>query len=175
MNAVDRHLPMGRMLRVAHDLVAFVILAFAVVKFAALPQFPRVTLLYFVPPVLAFLFLAFNTGKFNPTVLCGCRLFLSMIAIAVLLGELPFVLPNLKPLFPGMPANQDRVIAFYFAAYGLFLWVICPGYVLSTSLYRDVYGLPGRMSRPILYGGCACWLVAMGFLVAAVTITDKLF
>jgi hypothetical protein len=160
----DEHLGL-RILNLAHDIVAFAILIHAAIGLAALPNAPSPVLGFFIPPTMAFLFLICNTGKFNRTVLAGCRLFLGLIASFVLLAHLPFVLPNLKPQFPGLPPQQDRVVCFYLVAYALFLWVFCPAYVLGISLYRDYNRISPNMAWPILYAGLACWLLTMGFLV----------
>jgi hypothetical protein len=132
-------------------------------------------LLYFVPPVLAYLFLIADTGKFNRTAILGCEIFLSLISIAVVLGEQPFVLPNLKLQFPGMPPQADRVLVFYFAAYLLFILVICPAYVLGSAAYAHVRASPNQMSHPILYAGLSCWLLSMAVLGIAIATTNKLF
>lgn len=158
-----------RLLNLAHDVIAFAILVHAAIGLATLPNGPSPVLGYFVPPAMAFLFLICNflicnTGKCDRTVLAGCRVFLGLIATFVLIAHLPFVLPNLKPQFPGLPPQQDRVICFFLMAYGLFLWFFCPAYVLGIFLYRDFKDISPRMSRPILYAGVACWLIAIGFL-----------
>ena len=158
-----------RLLNLAHDVIAFAILVHAAIGLATLPNGPSPVLGCFVPPAMAFLFLISNflicnTGKCDRTVLAGCRLFLGLIATFVLIAHLPFVLPYLKPQFPGLPLQQDRVICFFLVAYGLFLWFYCPAYVLGIFLYRDYKDIPPRMSRPILYAGVTCWLITIGFL-----------
>ncbi len=162
ISAHSEHLAL-RLLNIAHDVVAFAVLIHAAMGLAALPPGP--VPIFFIPPTMAFLFLICNTGKFNKTVLAGCRLFLGMIGTSVFLSHLPFVLPNLKPQFPGLPPQQDRIICFFLVAYGLFLWCFCPAYVLGNFLYRDYKGISQRESRPIMYAGLACWLLTMGFLV----------
>ena len=166
---------MFKFIKTAHDVFALAVLGRAVIQFANLPNAERAMLLYFIPPILAFLFITCDTGNFNPTVVRGCRLFLSTIAITVLLAELPFVLPNLKPQFPGLPRQADRTLVFYFGAYALFLWITFPAYVFGMSLYLHARGLPGGMSRAILYTGCVCWLLTVGLLVFAITTSGKLF
>jgi hypothetical protein len=161
---------------ILHDVFAFVVLGSAIWQLAVLPNVERAVLAFFIPPILALLFLVTNTGRFNPTVIRGCRLFLSMIVVSVLLGEQRFVLANLKPQFPGMPAQADRILVFYFVAYGLFLWVICPGYVLGSWLRQHWSGSPTGKSSWIMYAGCFFWVGTMGVLgTALVTHHNKFF
>jgi hypothetical protein len=139
------------------------------------PNVERPVLGFFVPPVIAILFLAADNGKFNRTVIRGCELFLGMIAVAVILGEQQFVIPNLKPQFPGMPAQAERILIFYFVAYGLFLWIICPAFVLGTPIYLRSQGLPQGMSSVILYAGLICWLSTIAGLAVIIATSDKFF
>src|SRR5688572_18004639 len=84
-------------LLVAHDLWAIGTLILVICQLAILPKVERAILLYFVPPLIAWLILVVNRGRINATPISGCRLFLTLIALAVTAGELTFILPNLKP------------------------------------------------------------------------------
>ena len=142
-----------RALKLAYWLLVVGALIRAIALLAALPNVERAVLLYFVPPAVACLFLIADSGKFNRTAIRGCEVFLSLIAIAVVVGEQPFVLPNLKPQFPGMPLQADRILVCYFAAYTLFVSVICPAYVLGSAVYARFRGSPNGISPSILYAG----------------------
>jgi hypothetical protein len=153
-----------RILYMAHDVTAFAIVIYAAVGLGALPKLDPGIFTCFFPPIIAFVFLMVNTWrKLNTTFVAGCRLFLGTIATSVFLSHFTFVLPNLKPRFPGLPPQQDRVLCFYLATYGMFLWCFCPAYVLGNLLYRDFKGISPRMSTPILYASLTCWLFFMAF------------
>jgi hypothetical protein len=124
-------------------------------------------LLCFVPPILACLLLATNTiNGTNPAVVLLCKVFLSMIAVAVLLGEQRILFANMKAQFPGMPPRQDRVVTFYFVAYALFLWVFLPAYLLGTSIYLHWRRRPAPISLPTCCVGALTWIGTMSALVA---------
>ena len=152
-------------------------LAYAVTLLALLPNVERAMLLWFVPPLLACFLLALNKiNRTNPEVICLCKVFLSMVAVAVLLGEQRVLFANLKPQFPGMPAQQDRILTFYFMAYALFLWVLLPGYLLGNSNYLHYHRRPAPISLPTCCIGTATWLGVMALLAALTPrIIDKLF
>jgi len=132
--------------------VAAAVLVQAVAHLAVNPNFERAVLLYFLPPLIALFLISINLIRgTNWTVIVLCQIFLNMIAFAVVLGELPFVLPNLKPQFPGMPPQQDRVLVFYFAAYALFLAASLPAWkCIAATLSKAAsqhfahHVLPGR-------------------------------
>ncbi len=167
--------PKWHLLWTVHDVLAFAALVNAIVQLARLPNVEPPVFFYFAPPLMAWLFLVANTGKFNSTALLGCRIFLSMVAVSTLLAEQQFVVPNLKPQFPGLAPLADRILTFYFFAYGLFLGVMCPSYVLGTSLFHRGGGNCYIPSRWILYSGCVCWLGTMVVLVVLVTNIGKFF
>ena len=159
-----------RALLFAHDVTAIVVLGRAVAHLAVAPNVPRAVLMYFIPPTLAFLALIFNWGHGNPTFLAGCRLFLGLIAAAVLVAELPF-LPNPPPIFQGIPQQHDRVLFYYFAAYLLFIGLVMPGYFLGLAVYRDLRRQPCGISRSLLYFALATWL--LGWSVAVVGMVSR--
>jgi hypothetical protein len=162
----DNRSPTARLLFLTHDLYAFAVLIFAVVQLAWLPNVDRHVLMFFIPPSIALLILAVN--RRNAFLRAACRLFVSMIAVAVTVAELTLALPFPKAMFPGMPHIADRILCYYFVAYGLFLWIICPGYIL-TSWLRDWQRMrPKPVGRTLfLFTAWACWLGTMLALAAA--------
>jgi hypothetical protein len=164
-------------LNVIHLIAAAAVLAHAAAHLAINPKIERAVLLYFVPPVLAVLLLAVNLIRgTNPAVIILCQVFLDMIAVAVLLGELKFFLPNIKPQFPGVPPQQDRILTFYFIAYMMFLWILLPPYFLGGSMYQHYRKVPAAISLPTCCFGTLTWLATMVLLVALLPrIFAKLF
>ncbi|WP_254512227.1 hypothetical protein [Anatilimnocola floriformis] len=165
---------MIRWLLLLHDLFAFGALTTAVVQLAWLPNVDRTVLMFFVPPAIACLILVNN--RVDPFVRSACRLFLTFIAVAVTIAELTMALPIPKAIFPGMPHVADRILVYYFFAYGGFLWVLCPGYVLASWLHA------WRKMRPKPVGGTlflliawAAWLGTLLTLAVALVISRKLF
>ena len=155
------------MLHIAHLIAAAAVLSHAAAHLALNPNIERAVLLYFVPPATAVFLIAINlVNGTNPAVIALCQIFLNLIAVAVLLGELPFVLPNLKPQFPGLPPQQDRILVFYFIAYALFLWLLLPPYFLGTSLYRHYRKAYAAISFPTCCVGALTWVGVMTLLVA---------
>lgn len=157
------------LLLVVHDLWAFGTLMFVIAHLARLPNVERAILLYFIPPLIAWLILAINRGRIQATPITGCRLFLTMIAAAVTLGEMTFILPSLKPQFPGMPPVADRVLVFYFAAYIIFIWLICPSYVIGLMFRARRNGDPSRLAPFALYSIAGIWLGTVVLLVGSFT------
>jgi hypothetical protein len=154
-------------LNVIHLIAAAVVLAYAAAHLAVNPNIERAMLLYFVPSVLAMLLLTVNLVRgANPEVIVLCQVFLDMIAVAVLLGELQFFLPIFKPQFPGMPPQQDRILTCYFIAYIAFFWIILPPYLLGDSLYRHYRKRPAAISLPTCYLGTITWHATLILLVA---------
>lgn len=158
-----------------HDLLAMTALVIAIVQLATLPKIELAILLFFVPPLIGATILLINRS--DPFLLAACHLFLSLIAIAVTVAELTVTLPIPKPVFPGLPLLADRILAYYFVAYGLFLWIICPGYILThwsrhwiTEQPKDVLG------TLFLLTAWAAWLVAMlGLAFTLVVSRHRLF
>ena len=164
-----------QLLRIVCWLIVVIPLLEVIFLLATLPNVERAILMVFIPPFLACLFLLANNGKFNSTLVLGCRLFLGIISIAVFFGRHRLLLPNLKPQIPGMPVAADRILVFYGIGYGLFLWILCPAYVFGSSFYRLWRRLPGGMSRPILFAGSVCWLLTIGTLAVVIATSDKFF
>lgn len=111
INAAPHRGSIKHLLLVVHDLWAIGTLIFVIAQLARLPNVEKAILLYFVPPLIAWLVLVINRGRIQATPITGCRLFLTMITIAVTLGEMTFFLPNLNRSFLGCPRWQ---IAFSF-------------------------------------------------------------
>lgn len=165
---------MRRWLTRLHDLLAFSALVVAAVQLAQLPNAERWILFFFIPPLIAGAFLLANRG--DPFFLAACRLFLSMIAIAVTVAEVTLALPVPKPQFPGMPLLADRILVAYLVAYGLFLWILCPAYVLTTWLRDWWQVMPRSTGRGLfLLTAWACWLIMMLKLTAAAVIARGRF
>ena len=164
-------------LHVLHMLVAAAVLVHAASHLAVNPNFDRVVLAYFIPPLIALFLISINLkNRTNWTVIVLCQIFLNIIAFAVILGELPFVLPNLKPQFPGMPPQQDRVLVFYFAAYALFLWVLLPPYLLGSAFLQHYRKQPASISFITCCLGTATWAGTMLILFAITPrVAEKLF
>jgi len=164
-------------LHVAHLSFVAVVLSRAAAHLANNPNVERAVLLYFVPPLIAAFLIAVNLiNATNPAVIALCQIFLSLIAVAVLLAELPQVMPNLKPQFPGLPPQQDRILVFYFFAYFLYLWILLPPYLLGTSLYQHYRKRVAGISWTTCLAGSLTWLVTIGILLAiSPRIAAKLF
>jgi hypothetical protein len=164
-------------LHVLHMFVAAAVLVQAVAHLAVNPNFERAVLLYFLPPLIALFLISINLIRgTNWTVIVLCQIFLNMIAFAVVLGELPFVLPNLKPQFPGMPPQQDRVLVFYFAAYALFLWVLLPPYLLGSALLQHYRKQPASISLITCCLGAVTWTgIMITFVALSPRLAEKLF
>lgn len=158
-----------------HDLLAMTALVIAILQLATLPNFELAYLLFFVPPLLAALVLLVN--RCDPFLLAACRVFLSLIAVAVTTAELTVSLPIPKPLFPGLPLLADRILAYYGVAYGLFLWIICPSYILTHwSRHWITEQSKGVFGTLFLLTAWAAWLVAMlGLAFTLVVSRHRLF
>jgi hypothetical protein len=161
----------------AHWIFVALSLLYAVIVFTRLPNIEPAAILYFMPPLLACLLIIVNTAKgTNAGVVSLCKAFLTAIACSVLLGEQDFLLRNIKPQFPGMPPQQDRILTFYFGAYLLFLGVFIPTYLIGTSIYLHLWKRRAPISFPTCWVGAATWLAAMGVVVFnAPMILNRLF
>jgi hypothetical protein len=162
-----------RLPRLMHDLIALAALGYAAYQMAMSPAGEPGVLMFLVPVAMASTFHLCDTGRFNPVVLFGCRLFLDVVVVAVLIAQLPFLLPSLKPQFPGLLPSVDRTFVFYIAAFGMFFWVFCPAYLLGTSLFAHLKGVPGGMNRWILYAGCLFWVGTMIALFASIILYGR--
>lgn len=167
--------PIRKQLLLAHDLGAIVALTFAIGHLLVLPNVERAVLLFFLPPSIAGTLLIANRS--DPFVLAACRFFLSLIAYAVLIAELTTWAPFPKPQFPGMPLVADRILSYYFVAFGLFLWVICPSYILTNWLRRWWGQLSkGVFASCFLFTAWITWIGTMGALATAAFIgRNKIF
>jgi hypothetical protein len=165
---------MARIFTLAHDLLALALLAGAVVQLALLPNFERGMLLFFIPPTIAGVVLLVNRA--DPLVLAACRLFLGLIATSVLCAELSLFLAIPKPQFPGIPLAADRVLTFYFVAYGVFLWIICPAHILVTWLRHWWNERPKRAcGTAFLCTAWSAWLGTMATLLVCLIVCRKKF
>lgn len=163
-----------KQLLLTHDLAAVAALSFAIGHLIALPNVERAILLFFIPPVIAGAFLIANRS--DPFLLSACRFFISLIAYAVLIAELTTWAPIPKPQFAGMPLVADRILSYYFVAFGLFLWIICPGYILIHWL-RRWWGqrTKGVFATCFLFVAWVSWVGTMGALATAAFIgRDKI-
>lgn len=89
----------------------------------------RAMLMFFVPPVVASLFLLADNGRFDRTVVRGAWILLTVNSIASLVAEID-VLP-IKAQFPGkLPPRIDRVLVLYLASWYSFILVVCPAWYL---------------------------------------------
>ncbi len=152
-----------------HDLLALIALVIAVVQLATIPNAELGILAFFIPPLIAAALLLVNRS--DPLLLAACRLFLSLLALAVTTAELTVSLPFPKPQVPGLPPLADRIVTYYFVAYGLFLWVICPGYVLTNWLRHWITEQPkGVFGTLFLLTAWTAWLGTMLALAIALVI-----
>lgn len=126
----------------------------------------RVVLLFLVPPILAFGIL--SSPKSSRPMRFAAQLFLGLVAVAIILSEQPLILQNMRPLFPGVPRAQDRVLTFYSGAYLLFIMGFLPGYVFIVSLYRHSRGEVASLTKPTCYLGLATWLLLLTGLIAGI-------
>ena len=159
----------------AHDLVAIAALVFAIGHLLALPNVQPAIVCWFIPPLIAGALLAANRS--DPFLLAACRFFLSLIASAVLIAELTVWLPFPKPQFPGIPLVADRILCYYFVAYGLFLWIVCPAYILVHWL-RHWWGqrVKGVFATGFLLTAWTTWVGTMSVLaVVAILCRNKIF
>jgi hypothetical protein len=127
---------------------------------------PRAVFLFLVPPILAFGIL--SSPKPSRPMRFAAQLFLGLVAVAIILGEQPLILQNMRPLFPGVPREQDRVLTFYLGAYSLFIMGFLPGYVFIVSLYRHSRGEAASLTKPTCYLGLATWLLLLTGLIAGI-------
>lgn len=158
-----------------HDLLALSALSIAIVQLAIIPNAKLEILAYFIPPLIAAAMLLVN--RCDPFLLAACRLFLSLLALAVTAAELTVSFPFPKPQFPGLPLLADRILAYYFVAYGLFLWIICPGYVLAHWFRHWMTEQPKRVFGTLfLLTAWATWLgTTLALAIAIVIGRHRLF
>lgn len=121
-------------------------------------------LLFFLPPIIAALFILADNGRFDRTVLRGAWILLMVTAFASFLAEIN--VPPIKPQFAGiLPLRVDRVFVCYLIGWYTFVLVICPIWFLRWRIFG-----PGRSRGPIDWKFKLClatWLVgvtAMGIL-----------
>ena len=122
--------------------------------------------LFLVPPFVAFGVLSSPTS--SRPMRFAAQLFLGLVAAAIILAEQPLFLQNMRPNFPGVPREQDRVLTFYLGAYSLFVIGFLPGYVFIVSLYRHSRGEVAALSKPTCYLGLATWLLLVTVLIAGI-------
>jgi hypothetical protein len=127
---------------------------------------PRVALLFLVPPTLAFLTL--SSPKAGRGSRFACRLFLAMVIMAIVLGESPALLPNLRPQFPGVPQQLDRILTLYCGVYMFFLFGFLPPFVFVLSLRQNSAGKSTELSRITCILGLMTWALLMLALVASI-------
>jgi hypothetical protein len=170
----DGETPIRKQLLLAHDLFAIAALTFAIVHLLSIPNVERAILAYFIPPLIAGTILLVNRS--DPLLLAACRFFISLIANGVLIAELTIQLPFPKPQFPPMPLVADRILCYYFVSFGLFLWIVCPAYILMYWLrhwIRQRY--KGIVATCFLFIAWTTWLGTMCVLAIAVFIgRDKI-
>lgn len=156
-----------RSLENAHHLWLALAFLFAVANLFLLRNAdPRVVLLFLVPPTLAFLILSSpNPGRASRF---ACRLFLGMVTTAIVLGEFRALIPNLRPLFPGVPQQQDRILTFYVGVYLVFYLVLLPPYVFVISLRRHGRAEAVTLSRSTCILGLMTWALLVLGLVAGI-------
>lgn len=61
----------------------------------------------------------------------------------------------------------DRVLIFYFAAYIIFIWLVCPPYVIGLMFQARKNGDPSRWTPFALYSIAGIWLGTVVLLVGA--------
>jgi len=154
-------------LEALHWLWVAAVLIYAATHLALAPNVERAVLLYFAPPVIACALITVNVARgTNQQVIWLCKLFLTTIAIGVLLGEQQILFANVKRQFPGVPPKQDRVLIFYFAAYMLFIGVFLPAFILGTSLLLHYQKRHAPISLGTCLVGAATWIGCMVFVAA---------
>jgi hypothetical protein len=156
-----------------HWLWVAVVLIYAAAQLGVAPNVERAVLLYFAPPVIACALIAVNVARgTNQQVIWLCKLFLTTIAVGVLLGEQQILFANVKPQFPGVPPQQDRVLIFYFAAYMLFIGVFLPAFFLGTSLLLHYQKRNAPISLGTCLVGAATWI---GCMIVVVALSPRIF
>ena len=127
----------------------------------------RDVLLFLVPPVAAFGVL--SSPKASRTARFAAQLFLGLVAVAIILAEQPWILQKMRPQFPGVPRQQDRILTLYGGAYLLFIAGFLPGYVFIVSLYRHSRGeAAAALTKPTCFLGLATWLLIVTVMVASI-------
>lgn len=130
----------------------------------------RAMLLFFLPAVVAAIFILADNGRFEKTTVRGAWILLTVSAIASFLAEVNF--PPIKPLFAGiLPPRIDRIFVFYVISWYTFVLVICPVWFLRWRLMGA-----GRSRGPIRWKfklRVAVWLV--GVVSFAILAGRKLF
>jgi hypothetical protein len=118
----------------------------------------RAMLAFFLPPVVASVFLIADNGRFDRTAVRAAWLLLSVTAVASLVAELNFL--PIMPQFPALPARVDRVMVLYLAGWYSYVLIICPAWFIHWRLAGDGR-CHGRASRSFIVG-CLVWLGFVG-------------
>lgn len=150
----------GRWLHDSHNLWLIAALIYAVAHLGMLRNGDlRPVLLFLVPPLLAFGIL--SSPKATRPTRFAAQIFLVLATIAIILAEQPFILQNMKPHFPGVPKDQDRILTFYTGAYLLFIMGFLPPFACGVSLYRHSRGERAALAKPICYLSLVTWLLLL--------------
>jgi hypothetical protein len=161
-----------RWFEIAHILVIMIVLGQAALRFIRLPNKDEPAIaVAFILPVFASFVVLFKPGQLaHLSVQRFFRRFLTVVGIAVLLGEQDILFANLKPQFPGLPAREDRILTFYLLSYVLFLGIWCPPFVLFRALYA-MFLEPRTGPAPLVHQmiwltASVLWLIVVGLLAA---------
>jgi hypothetical protein len=92
----------------------------------------RAMLAFFIPPIVASMFVLADNGRFNSTFVRAAWLLLTVLSFAAMLAQTQFL--PIKPQFPALPAPLDRVLVFYLAGWYAYVLVVCPLWFLYWRL-----------------------------------------
>lgn len=124
----------------------------------------RALLMFFLPPVLAALFLAADNGHFDRTIIRGAWLLIAVNAVVSALAEID-VLP-IQPQFPGaLPARIDRLVVLHLAGWYSFVLLVCPGWLLCSRV--AAVRRSGESVGWCFVGGWLGYATGIGILAAA--------
>jgi hypothetical protein len=119
---------------------------------AAQPGDGHAMLMFFLPASIAALVVIADNGRFDRTFVRGAWLLIVVNAIVSAFVELD-ILP-IRPQFAGMlPARMDRVFVLYLIGWYSFVLVVCPGWLLCSSVAEL-----RRTCRRIGWGFIGGWL-----------------
>lgn len=125
----------------------------------------RAMLMFFLPAVLASLFVLADNGRFNRTVVKGARLLLSVNAITAVVVDANLL--TLKPQFAGiLPPQVDRALVLYLIGWYTFILIVCPCWYLHWR-FAGEGRLYGRLSIKSRIGWLTWAFVLSAFMVAA--------
>lgn len=132
---------------------------------AAQPGDGHAMLMFFLPASIAALVVIADNDRFDRTFVRGAWLLIFVNAIVSALAELD-VLP-IRPRFAGMlPAQMDRVFVLYLIGWYSYVLVVCPGWLLWSSV-AEIRRTCRRMEWRFI-GGWLGYIALLGAIMLVV-------